>query len=208
MAIKVIRNLPVGHGDVSWIHQQTGVSSPYVCTMSFNFTSQPTETIMNDLHAVWGLHVMPLIQTAISLVRTHAFYKMDASNDTVHDSTLAPVPGVGAPATSATSPQVALLVRKHTALAGRRNIGRMYLPGLGESAVDNVGSINSTQLQQAETAMAAFFAEIVQYNPEIVHSKQFDDEEEPVPPTPPAPTPITRLSVDNFCATQRRRLNR
>lgn len=208
MAIETVRNLPVGHGDVSFIMQQTGISAPFICTMSFNFTSQPTVTNMNYLHQQWGDHLMPLVHAGISLVRVHAFYKLDASNDTVHDSTSAAVPGTGGIATTGTAPHTALLIRKHTALAGRRNVGRMYLPGVTEEDIDQAGSVNSTYLAAAETAVDAFFGLITQYNPEIVHSKQYDPEEEAVPPTPPAPTPITSLSVDNFCATQRRRLKR
>lgn len=186
----------------------TGVSAPYICTMSFNFTSAPTSIQMLDIQDAWADTIMPVIQSGVVLENFHVFYKMDSQNDQVFDANGPPVAGTGGTAGLSLPPNTAYLARKQTAFAGRRNVGRMYLPGVPEAAVDGLGNVNGAQITALNTALGTLYTRLVQYNPEIVHSKQWDPEKEPVAPVPPLPTPITGLVVDNVVATQRRRLHR
>jgi hypothetical protein len=98
-----------------------------------------------------------------------------------------------------TPPQnCSVLVRKTTAVAGRRNRGRMYLPpyGLGEVDVSKSGMISSALMPTLQSQVSEGFPgdDFV-----ILH------EALGVTPAPP-PTPITGLVVDRRIATQRRRL--
>jgi hypothetical protein len=100
----------------------------------------------------------------------------------------------------------AVLLRKQTALGGRRNRGRMFLPGmLGEGDVDHVGVL-SQAAHLAFTEYAQTFADWLagggQASMEspmvILHSTGNT--------TVPAPTPVTGVSIDNVISTQRKRL--
>jgi hypothetical protein len=102
----------------------------------------------------------------------------------------------------------ALLVRKRTASAGRRNRGRFYMPLLGvlEAAVSQIGVINAADVTNAQArvdlwfdAMNAGGAEATP--PVILHSDGGVT-------APGDPTPITSWHVEPIIATQRRRLRR
>jgi len=208
VAVKVVRNLPVGHGDGAWVLQQTGVGSPMVCTCSFNFSTAPTSTQMLDLQDAFGDTLMPLIGADYTLVNFHVFYRLDASNDQVFDANGPAVVGTGSVATGITSPQVAMLIRKTTQFAGRRNVGRMFVPGILETDCTSTGSVTPARLSVWQAAAGTLYSRIAVYQPEIVHTKSYDDETEQPPTNIPLPTAVTAFVVDNYVATQRRRLHR
>jgi hypothetical protein len=93
---------------------------------------------------------------------------------------------------------VAILVRKNTASAGREHRGRMYFPPIlaGEGDVSANGMISSVLQAGIAPFMAALFANL---DPVILHdAAQLGGA--------PAPTPITQFVLDQRVATQRRRL--
>ena len=96
------------------------------------------------------------------------------------------------------SAAVSGLVKKVTASGGRKNRGRMYVPALSESAVDDGGDINSSWLTVAQ----AFFDEtleemgVAQYPMVGLHGDNT------------TPTLVGALQVDARAATQRRRQRR
>lgn len=100
----------------------------------------------------------------------------------------------------------ALLIRKNTALGGRRNRGRCFLPGLlNELNVSAVGLIDSGAVGEYSTAANSWLSNLGQaLTPAgacpmvLLHSEG----ESAVP----EPTVVTSLSVDNVISTQRRRL--
>lgn len=102
----------------------------------------------------------------------------------------------------------ALLVRKNTAVGGRRSRGRIFVPGvLAEVAVSPVGIISSGGLTSYQS-----------YATQLLTNINTEDVAGNTPATPmfllhsegislvPAPTEITTLTVDNVISTQRRRL--
>jgi hypothetical protein len=97
-----------------------------------------------------------------------------------------------------------MLVRKQTALGGRRGRGRMFLPAahLRDDQTNDAGVIDSTFRAGVDAALAATVAAWVADGipPVLLH------EDTPLPV--PAPTPITSLVCDRMIATQRRRLRR
>lgn len=98
----------------------------------------------------------------------------------------------------------ALLTQKRTALGGRRNRGRMFIPSgyTAESVVSETGVITAGNLATWQTRMTDFLADI-NANPTaydaavILHSS-----------APALPTVITSLTVSNRIATQRKRMRR
>lgn len=109
------------------------------------------------------------------------------------------VPGTGGGVQ--TSPAVAILIRKVTAIGGRPGRGRFYLPGVQESEVENTGLLTPAFVAGLQSEVDDFFAELVSSGmpPVLLHS-----ETSPVA----VPTPITSFQVDSRVATQRRRQRR
>ena len=112
------------------------------------------------------------------------------------DRVLAPENGTvsGDPMT----PQVAYLVKKLTALGGRRNRGRFYLPGVVESKVDGAGNVLGAFQTTIQTSMDDFMTDTgaADIGVVILHSDGG------------TPTDVTSLQVEPKVATQRRRLKR
>lgn len=105
---------------------------------------------------------------------------------------------VGTATFSAVPVNTAMLVRKRTALGGRRNSGRLFVPlmNFDEVNVSNIGVISTTVLGPQQTrwtaAMTAFLASALE--PVVLHSQAG------------LPTPITSLVIQQVCATQRKRM--
>lgn len=115
-------------------------------------------------------------------------------------------------ATSEPLPQnCSLLIRKLTALGGRRGRGRMFLPGIDEDTVSSAGFVAGSTLTAWQGIFDDFFDALPvdgaaggvgdAVNPVLLHS-------EVVGETTPAPTAITGFAVQSVIATQRRRLRR
>jgi hypothetical protein len=109
--------------------------------------------------------------------------------------------GVTSPGTAVWSPpppNTVLLVTKVTALGGRKNRGRMYLPPcfITESEINQLGIINAGWLTSLQTLLTGFRADVVASSRslQLLHSGV------------EAPTAITALTHNNMVATQRRRL--
>ncbi len=106
--------------------------------------------------------------------------------------------GTGGRGATAQTPQVSFLIRKRTGFAGRKFRGRMYVPCVLETDVDDVGNLSGT----AQTLLATF-ASAVQ-GPATSHITQMvllhSDTTDP--------TPIIDFTIEKMVATQRRRLVR
>jgi hypothetical protein len=109
------------------------------------------------------------------------------------------VPISGSIASNVPPVNLAVLVTKNTALGGRKNRGRLFLPTgvLFEPEVDPAGQITSGAQAALQQRFEDFLAELQLRDvaPWLLHSHP-DDE----------PTPIMSFSVQSLCATQRRRM--
>jgi len=96
------------------------------------------------------------------------------------------------------TPNVAYLLRKVTASGGRRNRGRMYLPGVNEGNVDGTGAVDGTAIGKLNTAGSDFITDTgaADIGLFILHSDGG------------TPTEITSFVASPKVATQRRRLRR
>lgn len=106
----------------------------------------------------------------------------------------------GTRSVSSPSPNVAVLVRKLTALGGRMNRGRFFIPWYAdESALDEGGRLSTLERQATQDALTVFLAALTttELPMVVLHATSLS--------TPPI---VTALSVDGLVATQRRRLGR
>lgn len=106
--------------------------------------------------------------------------------------------GLGTAGGDTSPPNVALLIKKLTAIGGRQGVGRMYLPCIAENRTDAGGGITATLINAANTAFSSFRAALIaeDINMVLLHNDAL------------APTPVTSLVVQGLAATQRRRLRR
>lgn len=110
----------------------------------------------------------------------------------------------GTAAGGQTPPQnCAMLVKKKTALAGRRNQGRLYMPPshLGEGQVNSAGVLDTAVVTSWQGRWNAFFADSQaggNYELVLLHSL----------PGLGDVIPLTSFVVDPVLATQRRRLRK
>lgn len=97
-----------------------------------------------------------------------------------------------------------LLLRKGTALGGRRNRGRMFLPwSIADAEVNEIGLIDPDALAPRQANVTSFLSALetdILGGMVILHD---DGQTEPG-----APTPVTSLTVDRLVGSQRRRLGR
>ena len=100
-----------------------------------------------------------------------------------------------------TDPQVSLLVRKRTAVAGRKNRGRMYPPSQAYNDTYNAGGVMSApNVATYQAAYDDFLDAMTADGIPMVILHGGD--------TILSPTTVTSLQVDNLSATQRRRTGR
>lgn len=116
----------------------------------------------------------------------------------------------GGGTTAALPSNCALLVTKKTALGGRHNVGRMYLPAgyLGETSVNPIGELDASVwsamksncdqfMENLKDSNTAVGQPIADFQPVIFHGEAGR-----------TPTPITSLEPARRIATQRRRMRK
>jgi hypothetical protein len=186
-------NIPTGFGLVSFIHDGPIVGKVAVCTLGVQFDFADPQTVVNACSAAWIAQILNVVDNSWALRRTDMRVGLTGGvGPTVENGTAA----AGLQTGSASPPNCALLIKKLSALGGRANRGRMYVPGLPEAVVDEAGSIDSTFRASAQTRFNNFAAALATAtaDPVILHDGPAD------------PTPITAFTVQALSATQRRRL--
>ncbi len=107
--------------------------------------------------------------------------------------------GIGTNSGEPTQSNTALLVKKLSASIGRRNRGRMYIPGvLDQGTVDGAGNIPPAAVASFQSSVFGWFSEgsLSEAAPVILHADGS------------APTPITSLIVESKTGSQRQRMRR
>lgn len=156
-------------------------------------TAQPASELAFQMAEAWQLGVLGELADDVTLSRVRVVLGQDG----------APTEGewqgnvAGSSAVDEASPQVAILVKKVTGFAGRDMRGRMYVPGIGKTAVQADGGITAAKLEDLQFAFTNFLANLTANGTPMVlgHNAPLQDW-----------TPVTNLVVDARVATQRRRL--
>jgi hypothetical protein len=181
----------------------TGTSTRKTNTqIGYAHTSTPASTTSElALQTVWSL-LRPQMSTAVSCTGGRVTWGTFSGPLTFEVGIGAVTPG-GALTGAVSSPQVAFLVKKATALSGRAHRGRMYLPGVIETDVDDQGKVLAARI----TAMNLVLTDLLDLTDDtsgaitgavLLHEAGV---------TPP-PTTLTSLLLSNVVSTQKRRLVR
>lgn len=187
--------IPVNFGQITWIFAGSGVPHGAAVTLGFGgFGADPAQTLADAAKAAFATTIMPQLIQNVGLVRT--LVKLGPNATGPQAESLGSTDGGDLSAQA--PPMVAYLVKKTTALGGRKNRGRMYLPGVDETEVSQTGLIASTKLTPLQTALTNLFIALTAANmdPHILHSDAT------------GPTPIGSFILSSIVATQRRRLRR
>lgn len=195
--------IPPGFAQIVYRWQQAGRPNEYYSTIGVALEGGVTDPSLvaenaNDaLLSAWGATALP---TDYVFVGSTAYLGQDGgpplSGEFLENLT-------GTSAGNRPSPNCALLISKRTAVGGRRNKGRMYLPAgfMLESDFGSDGRLGTTPLNAFQASANTFFnslsLEAAIAGPVLFHST-----------TPSTPTVVTGLQVQSVIATQRERMRR
>jgi hypothetical protein len=185
--------IPPAYALVSHFHTIGGLARQAVVTYGITAPAYNT-ALATDLHGAWADGPVTDMSDTINLVKTTVKQGPVESGPTYEFAELI---GGGGP-NACSPPNVCWLVKKVTASGGRANRGRMYLPGVYESAVDNTGQLTGSEPADMQAQIDEWFAALaaIDVTPVILHSGSSD------------PTPVITVTVEAVVATQRRRLVR
>lgn len=185
--------IPLGYAQVTHNFVTSGIGRRAAITYGVQLEGTDFgETRAANLYTAFQTEVMPQLTTNLLHAGVTIKYGPTATGAFFeHAGT-----GVGGKSGEGMSPNNAYLVRKRTALGGRANRGRLYLPGVDENNVNEAGQVGDTASGLIQDAIDDWEAalETIEMPMVILHTGSGD------------PTPVTSLIVDNTLATQRRRL--
>jgi hypothetical protein len=192
--------IPTLFSQINWVF--TGTAAPLGAEVTcgvFSDANTDADNIADLAGGVWAATILTAQVTTITL----ASVKAKVGPNDVGPSAEVAVGTAGSQIGSGAAPGTAYLVKKNTALGGRRNRGRMYIPGVDEDKVNPSGGITPSWITTVQTTLDDFFDGMAAVDlPLVVLHTQ-------VPGiTQPSPVTITGLTLDQTVATQRRRLRR
>ncbi len=188
------------------IHSLQWLNDPEPMAVTYGVKVIPTaapNAVAQEAHEAFAL-VMTEISVEVSLQSTDVLIQDTAPPAPEIVGTYANV--VNGAAGGAVIPQnSAYLVHKRTGFAGRVGRGRMFLPGVGETVVDNTGNVSAGKLTGLNAQLALFLAELND-GPNILEMSLLHNSPGAGALLPPYA--ITSLVMDTRIATQRRRLRK
>lgn len=180
------------------VFNQTGDADPMITTLATEWTSgsETLTALATRVGNAWNTRIRTLQHTSYIFQRIDTIGRDSSGTETAAVVLYGNAGGGGG---NALPPNVATLVKKNTGLRGRKNRGRMYVPGLaGEGDVDNNGFISGASLGTFQTAFTNFFNDLDGATPVSDIMLLHEDNS--------LATRVSSLEVENLVATQRRRL--
>lgn len=205
--------IPAGFGQVTFTFNGSGVPTGAAVTLGFEVGGGVNAAIAaTDFKTNWQTNMMPpLVQnTGLASVLVKL-----GPNDTGPSAIVAST--VAGSDLSAQAPaNVAYLIHKTTNEGGRRGRGRMYLPGVDETEVDQGGNVSAGKVTALQAAINAFHTQAIAdgcvpyllHEPEQVWVLVNGQPKRQSVGAAPAPTEIQTFPVATVVATQRRRQRR
>lgn len=202
--------IPPHYAHVLHSFRLEGDPDPFAITYGVEVSDPPVAADVNGLagalHVAFYENVIPQMSSQIILQATEIRYQGDALPAPPAIGVFTEDHAGGNTGATVIAPQnVAFLVHKRTALAGRHGRGRLFLPGVPEGSVDNVGNVLAGTLTGFNAALATWRTDIAADVNFVGMVVLHDDAS--ISPTP-APTLVTSISMDPVVATQRRRLRK
>lgn len=194
-------NIPGGFMHCILPFQLALASKPFSTTIAVSVDAafDPADAIA-ALDTAWRTCIVGITDSNYTIEPAVGYYRTGGGGLQLVTSNVAAQAGTQSQASS--PPNVTVVVRKRTALVGRSQRGRMFLPiGIGETAVDEVGNIAPATQTAINTRFATWRASVVGApsigDMYLLHSD----------PTK-APSAITSFVTQPIVRTQRRRLPR
>lgn len=191
--------VPNGYAEIGIDWLRTGGAHLYTITFGVALKATPTPAgIQTDIKNAWTFAGSLNGAQPTSMVAQTVHYKATYGGLPLGGSLAAGWASGGGGPTLAT-PQVALVAKKLTGLAGRRYRGRLMLPFVGESDVDNNGNVAPGTIAGYNPAFVIFLAQLAaagrtQINGMVLlHSMAI------------TPTPVTTMTMRATCGTVRKR---
>jgi hypothetical protein len=188
--------IPVGFAQLTLGGEIAFDPEEAVITLGLEISANPTPTMAEDCYDVWS-GALDSLSSTDWLFKSATIKAGPTSTGPTADFTDGVV--TGTQAFSTVPINTAILVRKQTALGGRKGRGRMYTCGqLFVGDVGGAGIIASSHVSDLDTAWFSILGGLQSVvgvtDVVLLHSDST------------APTPITGFSVQSKAATQRRRL--
>jgi hypothetical protein len=160
--------------------------------------STPYQDIVDGAFLAWsGSDLRDHTTAATSLEKVEGHFGTIGDGDLIVESTNAPIDG-GFSSECCPS-NCAVLVRKLSALGGRKNRGRLFYPDVPKTHVNQNGIMDSSWTSQLQSDFEDFFTAVSDVtgleDGVLFHSDELD-----------APTELIGLKVQRQIATQRRRM--
>lgn len=191
--------VPPGYGAAAIEMKHSSDPDPWFVTFGVDINGPADgQAAANEVFAAWKASIGLQLSSDVTSVACNLRIGQDGPTDGEFRSVLSPAAGTSS---AAMLPQnCAALYRKLTGLAGRRNRGRFFVPGiLREGGVNAVGAIDSGDVADLQLQADAFLTQLDSRGVPMVilHSSGTGSG---------APTPVSALQVDRVISTQRRRL--
>lgn len=189
-------SIPTGYLEATYVWQQTGIQREMVNVMGHEVPGAVTnpDVMALTLFDFWSLALKG--QQSTSFIFQRVEVRVGNDGDPLLGSFTGSTVGTGG--INALPVNTSVLVTKRTAVGGRRNRGRMFLPGFcDESNVGPNGLMTVAELNSIQAAIIEWYDDLVAagWAPYILHADPLD-----------APTEITGLQANQLLATQRRRM--
>lgn len=191
--------IPSGYCQANYIWGGTSAPSGAECTLGFDvsgWAGTPDE-LAESIADQWTVDCRSNTVTTVTLVRVDVKFGPVATGPSGTFS----INSAGLWSTAAAGPNTSYLLHKNTAFGGRAGKGRMYLPGVAESAVNVSGVIDSGV---ASSITADWSDTLLALGIQGAEAVVLHGDNSPIT----TPTPITSVAIDATSATQRRRLRR
>jgi len=188
--------IPIGFGQVNFIHAGPGNPLGAQCTLGFDNTGsgQTAQACADSFATLWVNRIMPNLSSSTEFTGT----LVKLGPNSTGPSAVSPASVNGGDGAAQCGPQVACIISKVTAQGGRRGKGSMFLPVIEDSDVDTGGAIAGGKTTALLTDFNDFLVDAIALDlvPVLLHSGG------------QTPTPITEMVPMAQSGSQRRRNRR
>lgn len=192
--------IPIGFCYVQWQLSCEGDAEEMLTGMGYEIDTPPLSQVDVDNMRTLFLDIVTNLSTEYALEGLRVAIGQDGENQLMES---ARVHTPGSAGDGALPPNCCYLVSKKSAVGGRRNRGRMFIPGILAEDVFPNGTLNTTRETQMQTAVDVLIDTAVMAGANLLQAVILHNSEGSAVPDP---TPVTSLDVQGKIATQRRRL--
>lgn len=191
--------IPPGFAQVTFVHSHPAAEGEVDVVFGVGLDDVPDVTTLQEIASCWEANILPQISNMVVFENSRMYVGQDPGDPIVIEFAQDP-PVAGGDSGPTQAINTAYLVKKSSGLGGRRNRGRMFIPGVvGSRLLDN-GHLSPTFAANLGAACDAFLTQLEAVTGVegmvILHA----------PPSVLAPTVVIALTPAPKVATQRRRL--